>query len=226
MGQINQCQNPLEDLNNYVCKPDKIKIFRSKYDTVTGEFLGLFETLGYLTVRGDESKCFLDYGYSKDNSKILYGNYKMRIPNSFSGSMFNKHWIQYESGTFLGNDFSNTCFLLLRTSDRPEKINYYMGSVNFFPIDIPEKSFEVEGNVEFGPSKFDSNNPEKEKMKEAVLKQSRKVGDFSNGNIKKNANTLLEMKPANKYIQWMGGERMPEGRFFFFFFFFFFLYSL
>ena len=42
-------------------------------------------------------------------------------------------------------------------------------------------------------------------MKEAVLKQSRKVGDFSNGNIKKNANTLLEMKPANKYIQWMGG---------------------
>ena len=142
----------------------------------------------------------------------------MRIPNSFSGSMFNKHWIQYESGTFLGNDFSNTYFLLLRTSDRPEKINYYMGSVNFFPIDIPEKSFEVEGNVEFGPSKFDFNNPEKEKMKEAVLKQSRKVADFSNGNIKKNANTLLEMKPANKYIQWVGGNACLKIDFFFFFF--------
>ena len=53
LGQINQCQNPPEDLNNYVCKPDEIKIFRRKYDTVTGNFFGLLETLSYLTVQGD-----------------------------------------------------------------------------------------------------------------------------------------------------------------------------
>ena len=57
-------------------------------------------------------------------------------------------------------------------------------------------------------------------MKEAVSKQARKVGDFSNGNIKKNANTLLEMKPANKYIQWVGGNACLKVDFFFFFFFF------
>ena len=53
LGQINQYQNPPKDLNNYVCKPDEINIFRRKYDTVTGDFLGLFETLDYLTVQGD-----------------------------------------------------------------------------------------------------------------------------------------------------------------------------
>ena len=65
----------------------------STYDTVSGEFLGLFQTLGYLTVRGDSGECFLDYGYSKDKSKILYIHYKMKIPNSFSGTMFNRHRI-------------------------------------------------------------------------------------------------------------------------------------
>ena len=86
-----------------------------------------------------------------------------------------------------------------------------MGSVHLFPIDIPEDSFEVEKNFEFDPSKLDFKNPEKEKMKEAVLKQLLKVTDFSNGNMKKNAETLLATKPANKDIEWIGGKSMPEG---------------
>lgn len=63
-------------------------MYHSKYDTVTGEFLGLIETLGYLTVGGDSGECFLDYGYAKENSKILQSHYKMKIPNSFSATMF------------------------------------------------------------------------------------------------------------------------------------------
>ena len=42
--------NPPEDLKNYECQPSEAKIYRPKYDTVSGEFLGLFQTLGYLTV--------------------------------------------------------------------------------------------------------------------------------------------------------------------------------
>lgn len=85
VGQVNQCLNPPEDLKNYKCQPNEPKIYGPKYDTVTGEFVGLMETLSYLTVRGDSGECFFDYGYSKEKSKILYSNHKMKIPNSFSG---------------------------------------------------------------------------------------------------------------------------------------------
>ena len=68
-------------------KKNEAKIFRPKYDTVSGQFLGLVETLGYLNAHGDSVKCFLDYGYSEENSKVLYSNHKMKIPNSFSGAI-------------------------------------------------------------------------------------------------------------------------------------------
>ena len=70
--QVTPCLNPPEDLRNCECQPNEAKIYCPKYDTVSGEFLGLFQTLNYLTICGDSGECFLDYGYSKDNSKILY----------------------------------------------------------------------------------------------------------------------------------------------------------
>ena len=39
-----------------------------------------------------------------------------------------------------------------------------MGPINLLPIDIPEKTFEVEDNVQFDPSKLDFECPEKEKL--------------------------------------------------------------
>ena len=93
LGQVNQCLNPLEDLKNYECQPNEAKFYRPKYDTVTGEYLGLCETLGYLTVRGDNQECSFNYGYSKDNNKVLYSHHKMKIPNSFSRIIFNRHRI-------------------------------------------------------------------------------------------------------------------------------------
>ena len=86
--------NPPEDLKNYIPKENGAKIVRPKYDVASGQFLGLVETLGYLTVRGDERECFFDYGFSKENSKILYSTHKMKIPNSFRATVFNRHRIQ------------------------------------------------------------------------------------------------------------------------------------
>ena len=102
LGQVTPCLNPPEN----DVKKNEAKIFRPKYDTVSGQFWGLVETLGYLTAHGDSVKCLLDYGYSKENSKVLYSNHKMKIPNSFSGTTFNRHRIQYESGA-LDTKFSN-----------------------------------------------------------------------------------------------------------------------
>lgn len=53
----------------------------------------------------------------------------------------------------------------------------------------------------------------REKTKDAVLKQLRKVVGFSNGNLIKNADNLIAVKPTNKKAEWGGPDRVPEGRF-------------
>ena len=58
VGQATPMLNPPEDLENYVPEEDKVKILRPKYDVLSGQFLGLVETLAYLTVRGDKRVCF------------------------------------------------------------------------------------------------------------------------------------------------------------------------
>ena len=42
IGQINECIRPSEDLENYVCQDREVKIYRPRYDPVTGSFLGLY----------------------------------------------------------------------------------------------------------------------------------------------------------------------------------------
>ena len=65
LGQVNECMNPPENLKEYQLKENEAIINHPRYDTVTGQFLGLYETLGYLMVRGDSDECFLDYRCSK-----------------------------------------------------------------------------------------------------------------------------------------------------------------
>ena len=124
--------NPPEDLKNYIPKENEAKIVRPKYGVTSGQFLGLVETLCYLTVLGDERECFFDYGFSKENSKILYSTRKMKIPNSFSATIFNRHRIQYEDGALSGTDFSKIFFFLPSTTDRIKTINRYLNTVNSF----------------------------------------------------------------------------------------------
>ena len=93
IGQIVPLLNQPENLDEHTPKENEVKIVRAKYNTVTGQFLGLENCLAYLTARGDFQEQFFDYGYSKDNSKILYSTHKMKVPNSFSSTIFNRHRI-------------------------------------------------------------------------------------------------------------------------------------
>ena len=119
LGQVTPCLNPPppEDLKNHKFKPNEAKIFRPKYDTVSGEFLGRVEALGYLTIRGDSMECYFHYGCSKENGKVLNSHHQMKIPNSFSGTIFNRHRIQNESGA-LDTESSKTYFFVPSTTDR------------------------------------------------------------------------------------------------------------
>ena len=86
-----------------------------------------------------------------------------------------------------------------------------MRSVNLVPIEIQEDNFEIEGG-KFDWSKLDFNNPEKHKMREAVLWVWRKVVNLSNSHLVKNGDGLLATRPINKNIEWVGesGQRVPE----------------
>ena len=149
IDQVVPLLNPPEDMKNYVSKSDELKIIKPKHDPVTGQFLGLIESLSYVTVR-DEQVHFFVYGYNKENSKILYNTHRMKIPNSFSTTIFNRHRIQYESGAVSEPDFSKVFFFLPSTTDRIEDSNRYLGSVNLNPIDIELSEF----GSNFDPSRL------------------------------------------------------------------------
>ena len=151
-------------------------------------------------VRGDPQKHFLDYGYSKQNSKTLHSHYEKRIPSSFSGTFFNRHRFQYESGA-LQTTYSNVYYFLPSTTDKVEEINKHMRSINLLPIDIPEKTSEVEDNVQFDPSKLYYECPEKEKITRAVVKILKKIIDISNANLVKNADGLLSKLNVNEEVE-------------------------
>ena len=199
IGQINQCFNPPENIESYEFKEREANMYRPRYDTVTGEFLGLHETLGYLTVRGDADQCFFDYGSSKQNFKILHSFHRKRMPNNFSGTLFNRHRTQYESRG-LNTKFSRFYLLLLSITDRTEDINRHMGSVNLLPVDISAGIFEVETEVKFDPFKLDYDNPDREKMGEAVFKMFKKVIELSNTNLVKNSDGLLQKNLLSKKL--------------------------
>ena len=74
IGQVNECLNLPENLETYELKNREVRTYRPRYDTITGHFQGLYESLGYIMFRGDEDEHFLDYGFSKQTSKILYSN--------------------------------------------------------------------------------------------------------------------------------------------------------
>ena len=179
LGQVVPLLNSPEDLKNYELKSNEVKIIKPKYDPISGEFLRLVECLGYLTVRGDEQEHCFDCGYNKENSKILYTMHKMKIPNSFSTTIFNRNRIQYESGAFSETDFSVFIFLP-STTDRVQEINKYIGSVNLSPINIEISGF---GDI-FDPFKLDYANPGKESTRESVLKVLKKVVDLSNQSLR------------------------------------------
>ena len=54
--------NAPEDVSSNVYKERGNKTVRPRYEPTTGEFLGLYETTGFIAVRGDADEHVLSYG--------------------------------------------------------------------------------------------------------------------------------------------------------------------
>ena len=123
MGQGIEVLNPPEDINSYVFKEREVKMARPCCDPMTGELLGLYDTIGFLVVRGDDEEHILNYGYDETKSKLPCSFYKRRIPNAFGRKMFSRHRVMYESGE-MKTDFSKVFFFLPSITYQSEEINH------------------------------------------------------------------------------------------------------
>ena len=125
-----------KDIESYELKNDGVKMLRPKYDPTNGKFLGSEYCVALITVKNDPDEQFFDYGYSKNNSKLLYSIKKVKIPSSFTATCFGVHKNQYEGGVFSEEDFSRLFFYLPSTIDRCEEINKYLTSVYLKPFHV------------------------------------------------------------------------------------------
>ena len=110
LGKIVKSLNTPQDISSYILKDNVVKMFRPCYDPETGEFCSLHQTVGFLVVRGSPEEVLFNYGFNKEKSKVFYSHYWRKIPNSFSGTIFNRHRTMIESGEIEG-EMSNIFFL-------------------------------------------------------------------------------------------------------------------
>ena len=71
-GKVIEAANVPKDIDSYEFAANKVKMYRTEYETATGQFLGLQETVDLIIVRGDDAEIFFNYGYDKEKSKPLY----------------------------------------------------------------------------------------------------------------------------------------------------------
>ena len=109
LGQIVEAVNPAGNILTCVIKENEVKMIRPKYNAETGQFLGLYETVGFMVVRESPDEVFFNFGFNKDKSKVLYLHHRTRIPNYFSGTIFNRHRAMIEAGE-IDSEFSNIYF--------------------------------------------------------------------------------------------------------------------
>ena len=98
LGQIVSAANPPQDVSSYTLNKGEVKTTQSKYNSKTGEFLGLYETVEYLLVRGSPEEVLFNCSHEKEKSKILYSHYRRTILNAFCITIFSNTGLRSKVG--------------------------------------------------------------------------------------------------------------------------------
>lgn len=85
-----------KDIESNVPRENEVNILRPRYNIITDEFLGIEYCIALITVRNDVDEQLFDYGYNKDNSKLMFSTKKLKIPSSFKSTIFGQHRMRYE----------------------------------------------------------------------------------------------------------------------------------
>ena len=159
---------------------DEVKILRARYNPISGEFLGIEYCISLMTVWNDPQEQFFDYGYNKENDKVLFSTQKLKIPNSCKSTIFGQHRMQYEGGAFDTEEYSNVFFYLPATVDRNEKTNKYLNSVNLKPFAVKVSDF----GENFNRADFNFNRA-------VIVELMKRVAQQSSQNLKRNADVFF-----------------------------------
>ena len=185
-----------------------MKIVRPKYNGGTGEFLGIFETIGYMVVRGFPKKVFFNYQFDKEKSKVFYSHYRRRIPNAFCGNMFNRAKLLVKKGE-VESDKPGNYFFLPSITDRSEEINQHFQNVSITPTDIKQKQLNVwADNTSFDPSNLGSLGLEKKISTGSVMKCLKHLHNISSSNIVRNADGLLSRRREDLPVDWICDNKL------------------
>ena len=65
-------QNPPENLDIYECKEREVKVLVPLYDTTTGEFKGIKQSLGSIMLRSDHDDIFLHTVFVKKIAQFYF----------------------------------------------------------------------------------------------------------------------------------------------------------
>ena len=132
-------------------------------------------------------------------------NYRRRIQNFFSGTIFNRHRAMIESGKVECN-LSNIYFFLPSITDRSEDINQYLNNVSISLVVVMQSQLNNWAGPKFDPSRFDLFGLEKNRMADAVAKSLKHINNISNSNIVQNAD-LLSRKEVEVPVDWTGENK-------------------
>ena len=155
IGQLMLAANidPKIDLDNYECKENEVILYVPVYDTATGLYGGLVKKLAYITLRGDAKEKFMSYGYSKENSSLLYCSMKKPLPNIFNCTAFKKHFSFLLDENQNNAKFSNLFLYLPSTLDRKEEFLHWKDNVHLHPADLTYDDIkQVAGQNQMDPS--------------------------------------------------------------------------
>ena len=211
IGQLIVVANQPAEIDQYVCKDNEVKLDTCMYDLQKGKFIALRCEVAFIVLRGDERELFLSYALDTERSSVLYSSSKQKIPDAFISTSFKKHYSENMNERREKKDFSTLFYYLPFITDRKEDINQHRNNVNLSPVDCSIsfiKSFS-KNKEKFNPSLLNSTDQDLRRPQvEMLYGVFRQMAEYSNNNLKRNADFLLgKLNKKADNIPWVGASK-------------------
>ena len=216
IGQLIFAANQPNDISEYVCLPNEVKLLSCVYDLESGEFKGVRLQLAYIVLRGDEHEIFFSYGYEKSKSKVLYSYSKQQIPDAFISTSFKKHFNEIINEKKDDENSSSLFYFLPSISDRKESINQWKNNPSLVPIDLTINFIQTfsSQNEKFQPDLLNSSdNKLKDPQVEMLHGVFKHIAQVSNQNLERNIAYLnLKQNRSSNEMEW-SNNRFDSSKF-------------
>ena len=216
IGQLIFAANQPNDISEYVCLPNEVKLLSCVYDLESGEFKGVRLQLAYIVLRGDEHEIFFSYGYEKSKSKVLYSYSKQQIPDAFTSTSFKKHFNEIINEKKDDENSSSLFYFLPSISDRKESINQWKNNPSLVPIDLTINFIQTfsSQNEKFQPDLLNSSdNKLRDPQVEMLHGVFKHIAQVSNQNLERNIAYLnLKQNRSSNEMEW-SNNRFDSSKF-------------